>query len=230
MIFPGTETLIFCCTFVRSCNCLSWLLRAHTSVQRPKAGVFHYGCWLKGMYMRIRHSWGMFFRKYDPKYSLYCRQYFANILPILRKHQITKYPDGCIIALQIENEMFEMLKILPIGLMDDMRYLCKAARDFGMTVPFFTNDGFEEGSFNANKSKFGVDLYGFDKYVIFMPASSISSAIFGSDGHSGINGVQRHLQILLMVLRKEFVHLEVVQPFHQFLYQSCRAVGLTIIP
>lgn len=179
--------------------------------------------------VRIRHSWGMFFRKYDPKYSFYCRQYFANILPILRKHQITEYPDGCIIALQIENEMFEMLKILPIGLMDDMRYLCKAARDFGMTVPFFTNDGFEEGSFNANKSKFGVDLYGFDKYVIFMPASSISSAIFGSDRHSGYKWSTKTFINSLDGIEKR------VRSFgggaaSQFLYQSCRAVGLTIIP
>lgn len=67
-----------------------------------------------------------------------------------------------------------------MGLSDDMRVLCKTARDNGITVPLFTNDAWEEGSFIAypethtvfGKKHFGVDLYGFDKYVVFCPTSA----------------------------------------------------------
>ncbi|KAJ3206819.1 hypothetical protein HK099_000406 [Clydaea vesicula] len=130
--------------------------------------------------VRIRHSSSTFFKKYDQNFSKYCLQWYANILPILKKHQITEKKNGCVIALQIENEMFEQLfKYLPIGLSDEMRHLCEAARNFRMTVPFFTNDAFEEGSFNPKSSKFGIDLYGFDKYVIFVPISSPLGALLG---------------------------------------------------
>lgn len=69
-----------------------------------------------------------------------------------------------------------------------MRYLAKAARDFGITVPLFTNDGWEEGSFIARpeghtilgKETFGLDLYGFDKYLVFCPSSSPQSLVFGT--------------------------------------------------
>jgi hypothetical protein len=44
------------------------------------------------------------------------------------------------LALQIENEVFETMKGVSVGLSDDMRALSKAARDLGMNVPFFTND------------------------------------------------------------------------------------------
>lgn len=40
-----------------------------------------------------------------------------------------------------------ILLILSLGLADDMKNLCKVARDMGITVPFFTNDAWEEGSF-----------------------------------------------------------------------------------
>lgn len=74
--------------------------------------------------------------------------------------------------LKIENEMFEnIFSVIPIGLRNDMAYLTKCARDLGITVPLFTNDGFEEGSFNPTTKegdgrrggRFGIDLYGFDK-------------------------------------------------------------------
>lgn len=59
-----------------------------------------------------------------------------------------------------------------------MKILARAARDAGITVPLFTNDGFEEGGWiprttfartgmpHRDQSKgFGIDWYGFDKYV-----------------------------------------------------------------
>ena len=128
--------------------------------------------------IRIRHANSTLFRKFDPEFSLYCKQWYQQILGIFKPHQITN--GGCIIALQIENELFESLASIPIGLSDDMRFLCQTARDLGITIPFFTNDGFEVGSFNPGVSKFGIDLYGFDKYVIFVPVSSISAIVFGT--------------------------------------------------
>ncbi|KAF8979647.1 hypothetical protein BGZ46_005172 [Entomortierella lignicola] len=121
--------------------------------------------------IRLRHMKTNLWKEYDPEFMKYCIQYFQNILPILAKHQITNGDEGCVIGLQIENESFQHIFGYPIGLHDDMRVLAKTARNCGITVPFFTNDGFEQGSFIAkddpkrNKKDFGLDLYGFDKYV-----------------------------------------------------------------
>ncbi|KAJ3036844.1 hypothetical protein HDV00_002326 [Rhizophlyctis rosea] len=138
-------------------------------------------------HIRIRHALFSFFRLYDPQYSDYSAQWFKAILPIFARHQITSNPKGCVIALQIENESFEMFKWLPLGLHDDMRHLAKTAREVGMTVPLFTNDGWEAGSFVARpdgyrvlgKQSFGLDLYGFDKYIVFCPTSSPMAVITG---------------------------------------------------
>lgn len=132
--------------------------------------------------LRIRHAKLMLWRTYDENFAQYEIQWLNNVLPIIAKHQITakdKNKKGCVIALQIDNELFErMALVLPIGLRDQMRVLAKAARDAGITVPFFSNDGFEESSWVPrphldnrpragfwSSTPFGLDLYGFDKYV-----------------------------------------------------------------
>jgi hypothetical protein len=105
------------------------------------------------------------------------------------KHQITYKRHGCLIAFQIENEAFELFKGIPLGLADDMRHLCKVARDCGITVPFFTNDAWEEGSFvtrppghsSMGKPTFGIDLFGFDKYIVFCPTSAPLATLSGSN-------------------------------------------------
>ncbi|KAH6581194.1 hypothetical protein BASA60_002578 [Batrachochytrium salamandrivorans] len=138
--------------------------------------------------VRIRHSSMSLLRTYDPEYSKYCAEWFNAILPIFEKHQVTTNPQGCILALQIENENFELLKGIPLGLADDMRFLAKVSREAGMTVPLFTNDGWEEGSFVAQKDShrsagrptFGIDIYGFDKYVVFCPTSTPLASLGGS--------------------------------------------------
>ncbi|KAG0246133.1 hypothetical protein BGX31_004322 [Mortierella sp. GBA43] len=118
--------------------------------------------------IRLRHMKTNLWKEYDATFMSYCIEYFEHILPILAKHQITNGSNGCIIGLQIENESFQRIFGYPIGLHDDMRVLSKTARDCGMTVPLFTNDGFEEGSFivkddpKRKSNDFGVDLYGFD--------------------------------------------------------------------
>ncbi|CAO3593075.1 unnamed protein product [Absidia cylindrospora] len=140
----------------------------------------------------------MLWRTYDPDFARYEIQWLDQILPILARHQITENNDqrrrrGCLLALQIDNELFEtMASILPIGLRDQMRILSKAARDANITVPLFTNDGFEEGGWVPGKipnfwSKypFGIDLYGFDKYVVFAPSSSPKSWLIDGGTKSG---------------------------------------------
>ncbi|KAL2917651.1 hypothetical protein HK105_202938 [Polyrhizophydium stewartii] len=137
--------------------------------------------------VRIRHSSATMFRTYDPEFSALSAQWLNAILPIFVRHQITTNPRGCILALQIENESFELFKSIPLGLSDDMRHLAKTARDAGISVPLFTNDGWEEGSFVARddsqlvlgKPTFGIDLYGFDKYVVFCPTSAPLATIGG---------------------------------------------------
>ncbi|KAF9159979.1 hypothetical protein BGX21_003161 [Mortierella sp. AD011] len=137
--------------------------------------------------IRLRHMKTNLWKEYDPEFMKYCVQYFENILPILAKHQITNGDGGCIIGLQIENESFQHIFGYPIGLHDDMKVLAKSARDCGITVPFFTNDGFEQGSFivkddpKRKKKDFGIDLYGFDKYVVFTPNSEPTSWLVSRD-------------------------------------------------
>lgn len=138
--------------------------------------------WLLNKKVRIRHAKYTFIREYDPAYSFYCEQWFEHVLPILKEYQITENSQGCLIALQIENESLEELFKIPLGCHDDMRHLSKAARDLGITVPLFTNDAIEAGSFNkrtTKSKKFGLDLYGFDKYVIFAPVSQIWQSLLG---------------------------------------------------
>ncbi|KAG9068015.1 hypothetical protein KI688_011606 [Linnemannia hyalina] len=144
--------------------------------------------WLAAMRdVRLRHMKSNFWKTYDPEFMKYCVEYFENILPILARHQITNGQGGCVLGLQIENESFQHVFHYPIGLHDDMRVLAKTARDCGVTVPLFTNDGFEEGSFivkddpKRKKKDFGVDLYGFDKYVVFTPNSEPTSWVVGRD-------------------------------------------------
>ncbi|CAG8625660.1 3954_t:CDS:2 [Cetraspora pellucida] len=135
--------------------------------------------WVVEKVKRVRHISFTGFKKYDPEFSDYQKQWFENILPIIAKHQITEKSSGCVIAVQIENELIEKIISLPFGLHDEMRFLCKVARDCGINVPLFTNDPMELGSFISkpssnffNRRSFGLDLYGFDKYLVFVPASN----------------------------------------------------------
>lgn len=142
--------------------------------------------------LNIRHNYMMLWRVYDQKFADYEIQWLKAILPIIAKHQITENTKGskkgCVLGVQIDNELFEtMAGLLPVGLHDQMRVLAKATRDAGITVPLFTNDGFEEKGWiprpeldNAKEKrkfwsnsgkKFGIDLYGFDKYVSKYTAS-----------------------------------------------------------
>ncbi|KAI8142464.1 glycoside hydrolase superfamily [Fennellomyces sp. T-0311] len=161
-----------------------------------------YPSWLIAKrHLRIRHNQFMLWRTYDPEFAEYEVQWLDNVLPIIAKHQITENKKsskkGCVLGLQLDNELFEtMAVILPIGLRDQMRVLAKAARDAGITVPLFSNDGFEESSWiprepvNPKAEKtFGLDLYGFDKYIVFAPTSGPKSWVIDTGNATlGYNG------------------------------------------
>ncbi|RIB17023.1 Glycoside Hydrolase Family 35 protein [Gigaspora rosea] len=135
-----------------------------------QAGGFPF--WVLDKVKRVRHMSFTGFKKYDPEFSAFQKQWFENVLPIIAKHQITTKQGGCVIAVQIENELFDKVIKIPYGLPDEMKFLAKVARDCEINVPLFTNDPEEVGSFIINRGNFGLDLYGFDKYFVFVPASS----------------------------------------------------------
>lgn len=101
--------------------------------------------------------------KYDQKYMEYCKKWYEEFIPTISKHQITKNPKGCVLAFQVENEYDNKIIIFK-GLKRYIEELIVIARKLGITVPIFHNDRREEGSWENI-----VDLYGFDKYVIFAP-------------------------------------------------------------
>lgn len=145
--------------------------------------------------VRIRHSVFTFHRSYDPSYTYHCQSYLNALMPIVARHQITTPGrPGCVIAVQIENENFETFFGWPMGLSDDMRTLSKCVRDCGIDVPLFHNDAWEEGSFIARpsshtehgKQTFGLDLYSFDKYVVFAPTSAPLSTISGGEKNTAM--------------------------------------------
>ncbi|MHA1734728.1 MAG: beta-galactosidase [Promethearchaeota archaeon] len=116
--------------------------------------------------IRIKHLKTTGISKYDPEYMKYCRNWYNRFVTLMRPHQITENPRGCVVAFQVENEYFEKLisKLLIRGNRRYMRELVECARDFGTTVPTFHNDGWDAGSWNGL-----VDLYGFDKYPVWAP-------------------------------------------------------------
>ncbi|MHA2429787.1 MAG: glycoside hydrolase family 35 protein [Promethearchaeota archaeon] len=118
-----------------------------------------YPCWLLGRRnIRIKHLEDNSKSVYDPNYMKYCKQWYENLITLIKKHQITVNPQGKVIAFQIENEYSEHETTLRRYIQDLISY----AEEFGITVPNFHNDVEELGSWNGL-----VDLYGFDKYPIW---------------------------------------------------------------
>ncbi|TPX36817.1 beta-galactosidase [Synchytrium endobioticum] len=131
--------------------------------------------------VRLRHKVNYWYSKYDPEFSKYENQWYGAILPILAQYQITNGKGGCLLALQIENELDEDLKGYPVGLHDHMRNLSSTARRLGITVPLFTNAAIISDSFitrpdhekKYGRQQFGIDLYGFDRYLVWVPTSGL---------------------------------------------------------
>ncbi|KAG2171516.1 hypothetical protein INT43_008242 [Umbelopsis isabellina] len=161
-----------------------------------------YPAWLVAKrHLRIRHNMVMLWRLYDAEFAMHEVDWYNQILPIIARHQVTSNGNkgasdkGCVLGVQIDNELFEVMHgLLPVGLHDQMKILARSARDAGITVPLFTNDGFEEGGWiprttfartgmphRDQKRGFGIDWYGFDKYVVFAPSSSPKSWLIDND-------------------------------------------------
>ncbi len=113
--------------------------------------------------VNIRHMKATARQEYDEKYMRYCKNWYQHFISKIKSHQLTEdNPNGCIIAYQIENEYPEKYYV---GLKGQIRYmeeLKRYAKEFGIVVPIYHNDFRELGSWNGL-----VDLYGYDKYVIF---------------------------------------------------------------
>lgn len=136
--------------------------------------------------LRVRHltmpPLGMF-KKWDQSWHDYCADYMRDIVQMLVKWELTTNPKGCIIAMQIENELREKPTLGIGGHDDEIRLLCNVAREAGSTVPFFHNDDNPLGSWSAGgdyrslsragaktgKKAYRTDLYGFDLYFTFPP-------------------------------------------------------------
>lgn len=135
-------------------------------------------------------------KKWDEKFHSYCVEYMHKVMPMLVKYELTTNPNGCIIALQIENELREPPTLGVGGMDNEIRLLCELARQCGSTVPLFHNDDSPIGSWSAGEeyrsarkgfSKTGVkayrtDFYGFDLYFTFPPgdrSGDLSSAQVG---------------------------------------------------
>mmetsp|Transcript_24806 Transcript_24806/g.98044 ORF Transcript_24806/g.98044 Transcript_24806/m.98044 type:complete len:982 (-) Transcript_24806:600-3545(-) len=112
----------------------------------------------------------------------YQNNYYRNILAIIRNHERTTNPTGCVILLQIENELLHKVPGITFADDEEMRSLASCARESGSTVPFFHNDDMPHGSWATGKknhylrncwlpstTQYRTDMYGVDLYFVFAP-------------------------------------------------------------
>jgi len=120
--------------------------------------------------VRIRHLKRTAKKQYDPAFARYSRRWMKEFVSIMKDHEITTNPGGCVIGLQIENELFRK-KVIRLGLDRHMEDLSRDARTYGATVPLFHNDAMMIGSWVGGKKPdaASVDWYGFDSYIIWCP-------------------------------------------------------------
>lgn len=111
-------------------------------------------------------------KRWDDKFILHCQTWYEKFLAIMVPHQITNNPNGCVIAMQIENELFERKFLVRVGLDEELKELARIAHQNGVTVPLFHNDPQPQGSWVSGRpagffggKPFGVDLYAFDLYI-----------------------------------------------------------------
>ena len=136
--------------------------------------------------LRIRHMANPplgVIKKWDQNFHQHCEDYMNKIIPMLTLYERTNDSNGCILALQIENELRQRPFLGMGGLDDEIRLLADIARKAGSTVPFFHNDDAPIGSWSAGndyrslrragtktgQKAYRTDLYGFDLYFTFPP-------------------------------------------------------------
>jgi hypothetical protein len=136
--------------------------------------------------LRIRHLGNApigLVKKWDEQFHQYCLVYWRAIMAILVPHERTNKRNGCVIALQIENELHQIIAGCFGGIDSELRPLAEESRRAGSTVPFFHNDDWPAGSWatgeknrkpssffrRTGEPSFRTDLYGFDLYFTFPP-------------------------------------------------------------
>eukprot|EP00276_Gloeochaete_wittrockiana_P009491 CAMPEP_0184663516 /NCGR_PEP_ID=MMETSP0308-20130426/48432_1 /TAXON_ID=38269 /ORGANISM="Gloeochaete witrockiana, Strain SAG 46.84" /LENGTH=915 /DNA_ID=CAMNT_0027106289 /DNA_START=61 /DNA_END=2805 /DNA_ORIENTATION=- len=132
--------------------------------------------------VRVRNMLVVGVRVLDEGFMSMQREWYQAIIPILAKHEITRTSKtgarGCVLALQVENELLD-LRPLPVGLNEEMRRLAVYAREFGSSVPIFSNDPKPWGSWNPHRyPDSGIDIYGFDLYLFdLLPPMEITKGM-----------------------------------------------------
>ncbi|GJD06013.1 Probable beta-galactosidase B [Galdieria sulphuraria] len=134
--------------------------------------------------IRIRHVAREFIKRWDQQFFEYCKEWYAQFLPILVSHERATHSRGCVIALQIENELMQWLAFFRIGLDKELRSLAELAREMGVYSPIIHNDAMPDGSWtrgkrnrlwwslgliSSSRRSYRVDLYGMDLYVTWPP-------------------------------------------------------------
>lgn len=129
-------------------------------------------------------------KRWDASFHTACVEWLAAIIPRIAAHERTASATGCVVALQVENELRQTLGGLDLSLSDEVRLLADAVRSAGCTVPLFHNDDSPAGSWATGKrarralaggTRFGErsyrsDLYGFDLYFTFTPGCASGDA------------------------------------------------------
>lgn len=169
-IFTGNRDLEYLFTLCEELGL--WVLCAPGPYICAETTAGGYPPWLLAQEdVLIRHQKSALVSRYDPAFAAYSRRWLAEFVPIMARHERTTNPGGCVIGLQIENEHIRK-KIFQFGLDRHMEDLAGAVREFGATTPLFHNDAMEMGSWaggdDPDKSAL-VDIYGFDRYIIWCP-------------------------------------------------------------
>lgn len=129
-------------------------------------------------------------KRWDASFHAACVEWLAAIIPLIAAHERTASSTGCVVALQVENELRQTLGGLDLSLSDEVRLLADVVRTAGCTVPLFHNDDSPAGSWATGKrarralmggTRFGErtyrsDLYGFDLYFTFTPGCASGDA------------------------------------------------------
>lgn len=78
--------------------------------------------------VRLRHLQRSFWKRWDPNYYAFSKEWLESLLPILVTHQITENSQGCIIALQLENKLIERQLGFPMAIADELKSLAVTSR------------------------------------------------------------------------------------------------------
>ncbi|GAB0496328.1 hypothetical protein MMPV_007640 [Pyropia vietnamensis] len=149
-------------------------------------------------------------KQWDASFHAACVEWLAAIIPRIAAHERTASATGCVVALQVENELRQTLGGFDLSLSDEVRLLADAVRSAGCTVPLFHNDDSPAGSWATGKrarralaggTRFGdrsyrSDLYGFDLYFTFTPGCASGDASSCQVGMLELGGAAACTQVM----------------------------------